>query len=95
MRIGIRAILAQDVSRWDFALSHLRSWGDCWSAAFRFPVVKVPARRIDGAQAILGASSVAVPPSPTIGNLSQAHWWMLRAMSLQIVNPWLSRFRLA
>jgi len=25
MRIGIRTILAQDVSCWDFALSHLRS----------------------------------------------------------------------
>lgn len=64
-------------------------------SCFRFPVVKVPVRPIDGAQAILGASSVAVPPSPTIGNLSQAHWWMLRAMSLEIVNWWLSRFRLA
>ena len=71
-QFGIRAILAHDVSLlWDFKLAMLE-WllfitflvgvivGLLLSSCcLRTSVVKVPVRRIDGAQAILGASSLA------------------------------------
>ena len=72
-QLGIRAILAQDVSLlWDFKPDMLEwlllvtffFWSDCWAATFSL-LLQIPSREstsathIDSAHSILGASSLA------------------------------------